>query len=119
MMIADPEHRAESLAGLLLAGYLGLSIPAIGLGVALRQISPKVTLLGFSIAVAAVLIAAAPALLRVELAEAVVEPASSPRLPAPTSLITVAPAPAGPAGSPVVAPSPTGQGIPIESKRAS
>ena len=119
MMIADPEHRAESLAGLLLAGYLGLSVPAIGLGVALRQISPKVTLLGFSIAVAAVLIAAAPALLRVELAEAAVEPASSPRLPTSTSLITVAPAPAGLAGSPGIDPSPNGQRIPVESQRAS
>jgi hypothetical protein len=107
------------LAGLLLAGYLGLSVPAIGMGVALRQISPKVTLLGFSIAVAAVLIAAAPALLRVELEEVAVEPASSPRLPKSTSLITVAPAPAGLAGSPGIDPSPNGQRIPDESQRAS
>ncbi len=84
MMIADPEHRAESLAGLLLAGYLGLSVPAIGLGVALRQVSPKVTLLGFSLVVAAALIAAAPALLRADRAGSSVEPAPSPRPPTPT-----------------------------------
>jgi MFS family permease len=85
MMIADPEHRAESLAGLLLAGYLGLSVPAIGMGVALRQISPKVTLLGFSIVVAVALIAAAPALLRVERSATTVQTALPPRLPEPES----------------------------------
>jgi MFS family permease len=85
MMIADPEHRAESLAGLLLAGYLGLSVPAIGMGVALRQISPKVTLLGFSIVVAAALVAAAPALLRVERSGGAGQAAGATRLPAPTS----------------------------------
>jgi len=119
MMIADPEHRAESLAGLLLAGYLGLSVPAIGMGVALRQISPKVTLLGFSIAVAAVLIAASPALLRVDRAAASA-PSTIPDTGASsTSLVTVTPPPAGGAGSPAVAPSPDGRGIPTESKRAS
>jgi hypothetical protein len=66
MMIAEPARRAESLAGILLAGYLGLSIPAIGLGVALRDLSPKVTLLGFTIAVALAIIASTPALLRGE-----------------------------------------------------
>jgi len=64
MMIAEPEHRAESLAGILLAGYLGLSIPAIALGITLRDVSPKVTLLGFSIVVALAAIASTPALLR-------------------------------------------------------
>jgi hypothetical protein len=66
MMIAEPAHRAESLAGVLLAGYLGLSIPAIGLGVALRDVSPKVTLLGFTIVVALAIIASTPALFRGE-----------------------------------------------------
>jgi MFS family permease len=65
MMIADPEHRAESIAGLLLAGYIGLSVPAVGVGVALRSISTKVTLLGFALAVAVAITASAPALLRV------------------------------------------------------
>jgi MFS family permease len=129
MMIADPEHRAESLAGLLLAGYLGLSVPAIGLGVALRQVSPKVTMLGFSIVVAAALITAAPALLRADRAAASAPSTIPDTGPSSTSLVTVAPAPADVAGSPVAAasaaassapaPSPDGRGIPIESKRAS
>jgi MFS family permease len=66
MMIAEPEHRAESMAGVLLAGYLGLSVPAIALGITLRSVSPKVTLLGFTIVVAVAIIAAAPVLLRGE-----------------------------------------------------
>jgi MFS family permease len=64
MLIAEPTRRAESLAGILLAGYVGLSVPAIGLGIALRDVSPKATLLGFAIAVAIAIIAATPALLR-------------------------------------------------------
>jgi MFS family permease len=65
MMIADPEHRAESAAGVLLAGYVGLSVPAIGVGVALQEgASTKATLLGFALVVAAVIVASAPALLR-------------------------------------------------------
>jgi MFS family permease len=64
LMIADPEHRAESVAGLLLAGYIGLSVPAIGVGVALREVSTKSTLLGFVIAVIIAAVASAPALLR-------------------------------------------------------
>jgi MFS family permease len=66
MMIAEPAHRAESVAGILLAGYFGLSIPAIGLGIALRSVSPKVTLLGFTILVALAIVGAAPVLLRGE-----------------------------------------------------
>jgi MFS family permease len=65
MMIADPEHRAESAAGVLLAGYVGLSVPAIGVGVALQEgASTKATLLAFALLVAAVIVASAPALLR-------------------------------------------------------
>jgi hypothetical protein len=92
MMIADPDHRAESLAGLLLAGYLGLSVPAIGMGVALRQVSPKVTLLGFSLVVVATLIAAAPALLRADRAGVASSPAR-PAVPASTPIGSPAPAP--------------------------
>jgi MFS family permease len=66
MMIAEPAHRAESVAGILLAGYFGLSIPAIGLGIALRSVSPKVTLLGFTILAAVAIVGAAPVLLRGE-----------------------------------------------------
>jgi MFS family permease len=119
MMIADPEHRAETLAGLLLAGYLGLSVPAIGMGVALRQVSPKVTLLGFSLVVVAALVAAAPALLRADRAAASAPSTIPDTGPSSTSLVTVAPAPAGVAGSPGIAPSSNGQRIPVESHRAS
>jgi hypothetical protein len=64
MMISDPARRAESAAGVLLAGYLGLSVPAIGVGVALQEVSTKVTLLGFAVFVASVIVTAAPIMLR-------------------------------------------------------
>jgi predicted MFS family arabinose efflux permease len=66
-----PEARAEALAGLFLAGYVGLSVPVIGLGVALQALSAKVTLLGFAAAVAAGIAAAARPLLG---SDAAVEP---------------------------------------------
>ncbi|SIQ34503.1 MFS transporter [Micromonospora avicenniae] len=47
--ISTPEGRAEALAGIFLSGYLGLSIPVIGLGIALRQVSPRAGLLGFAV----------------------------------------------------------------------
>jgi MFS family permease len=64
MMLSEPARRAESAAGVLLAGYLGLSVPAIGVGVALQEVSTKVTLLGFAIFVASVIVTAAPFMLR-------------------------------------------------------
>jgi MFS family permease len=62
--IAEPANRAEAVAGLLLAGYIGLSAPVIGIGIALRDVTPKTTLLGFACVVAALIVAAAPGLLR-------------------------------------------------------
>jgi Major Facilitator Superfamily len=62
--ISDPADRAQSVAGLLLFGYLGLSLPVIGVGLALRQASVKTTLLGFTIVDALILLAVTPALLR-------------------------------------------------------
>jgi MFS family permease len=64
LAISHPAERAQSIAGLLLAGYLGLAIPVIGVGIALRQASIKTTLLGFAIVVSLVIVAAAPTLLR-------------------------------------------------------
>ncbi len=65
MMISELEHRAEAVAGLLLAGYVGLAVPAISAGVALNAgVSTKDTLLGFAIAVAIALAATVPVLLR-------------------------------------------------------
>lgn len=62
--IAPPETRAEALAGLFLAGYLGLSVPVVGAGIALQFASPKTTLTGFALLVGAAIVAAAPRLLR-------------------------------------------------------
>jgi hypothetical protein len=50
--IARPASRAEALAGLYLAGFVGLSAPIVGAGVALASgASPRATILGFAIAV--------------------------------------------------------------------
>jgi len=62
--ITPPETRAESLAGLFLAGYVGLSLPVVGAGVALQLVSPRDTLLGFAIVEIVAIVAAAPRLLR-------------------------------------------------------
>ena len=36
--IAPPEHRGETLSSLFVAAYLGLSIPAIGVGIASERV---------------------------------------------------------------------------------
>jgi MFS family permease len=46
--IADDDHRAEALAGLFLAGYGGLAIPVIGLGILTQVVTPRVALLLFA-----------------------------------------------------------------------
>lgn len=46
--ITEPHQRAEALAGIFLAGYVGLSLPVVGAGIALQATSPKNTLLGFA-----------------------------------------------------------------------
>ena len=52
MSIAPPDRIAESLAGMFLAAFLGLSLPVVGAGITLsRHVSPKDTILGFAIAV--------------------------------------------------------------------
>jgi MFS family permease len=63
--VAPPDSRAEALAGFFLAGYIGLSVPIVAVGVALQYLSSKATLLAFSLlvglsclAVASVLFAA-------------------------------------------------------------
>jgi hypothetical protein len=61
--VADPDSRAEAVAGLFLAGYIGLSIPVIALGVALQELSAKVALLGFATLAAAGIVAASRPLL--------------------------------------------------------
>ncbi len=61
--IAAPEHRAEALAGLYLACYLGLAGPVIGLGALTQIASTRVSLLVFAGLLALGILAATPALL--------------------------------------------------------
>jgi hypothetical protein len=64
MSIAPPGRIAESLTGVFLCAYVGISLPVVGAGIALaRHVSPKVTLLGFAIAVTAGIAASAIKLL--------------------------------------------------------
>ena len=60
MSIAPPDRIAESLAGMFVATFVGLSLPVVGVGIALsRHVSPKDTILGFAIAVSAGIVASA------------------------------------------------------------
>ncbi|MDQ6778326.1 MAG: MFS transporter [Actinomycetota bacterium] len=61
--ISAPEHRAEALAGVFLAAYLGLSGPVIGLGALTQVTSTRVSLLVFAGLLALAILAAAPVLL--------------------------------------------------------
>ena len=78
MSISPPERIAESLTGVFLAAYVGISLPVVGAGITLaRHVSPKVTILGFGIAITAGIAAAAITLLRRPRTRAAVEPASA------------------------------------------
>jgi hypothetical protein len=46
--LAGPERSAEVLAGFFLAGYVGLSVPVLGLGILDQFVAPKVALLAFA-----------------------------------------------------------------------
>jgi len=60
MSIAPPDRIAESLAGMFVATFVGLSLPVVGAGITLsRHVSPKDTILGFAIAVGAGIAASA------------------------------------------------------------
>jgi len=61
--ISSQEHRAEALAGIFLAAYLGLAGPVIGLGALTQAASMRVSLLVFAALLAVGLLAATPALL--------------------------------------------------------
>jgi MFS family permease len=61
--ISSQEHRAEALAGLFLAAYLGLVGPVVGLGALVQIASTRVSLLVFAGLLALGILAAAPALL--------------------------------------------------------
>jgi MFS family permease len=61
--VSTVEHRAETLAGLYLAAYLGLAGPVIGLGALTQITSTRVSLLVFAGLLALGILAATPALL--------------------------------------------------------
>jgi MFS family permease len=61
--VSSDEHRAEALAGLFLAAYLGLAGPVIGLGALTQIASTRVSLLVFAALLALGILAATPALL--------------------------------------------------------
>ena len=61
---AGPDDRAGALATFFIAGYAGVSLPVVGVGLALQHLSPRVTLLIFAVAVTVVILAAAPILVR-------------------------------------------------------
>jgi hypothetical protein len=60
--MAVPARRAEALAGMFLAGYAGLSVPVLGLGILTQYASARVSLLAFAGFLTAVLLPATPAL---------------------------------------------------------
>jgi MFS family permease len=62
--ITPAASRGEGLAGLFLGAYIGLAVPVVGLGVATLWVSLQVAVLGFAIALAAVILAVAPRLVR-------------------------------------------------------
>ena len=57
LSVAPADARGETLAGLFVAAYLGLTVPVVGLGVATQLVTARAAVLGF----AAVLIAAVAA----------------------------------------------------------
>jgi MFS family permease len=61
--ISCAEHRAEALAGLFLAAYLGLAGPVVGLGALTQFASTRVSVLVFAALLALAILAATPALL--------------------------------------------------------
>ena len=62
--IARPEARGEALAGLFLAGYVGLAVPVVALGLATQLLSGRVAVLGFAVLLVAVVILVSRQLLR-------------------------------------------------------
>jgi MFS family permease len=61
--ISEPHNRAEAVAGLFLAGYLGLALPVLGLGFLTQELEARVAVLVFAAVLVAGLAAALPRLL--------------------------------------------------------
>ena len=49
--LAEPENRGEVLAGVFLVGYVGLTLPVVGIGVATLWVSLAASLVGFALAI--------------------------------------------------------------------
>ena len=64
ILTSRPDDRAGVLATFFTAGYAGLSVPVVGVGLLLQHLSPRVTLLIFALVVGLGILAAAPILLR-------------------------------------------------------
>lgn len=64
LTMAPAKERAAALALFFVVGYVGLSLPVVGAGVALMYVSFKVILLVFAAVVAAGVLAASPVLFR-------------------------------------------------------
>lgn len=71
---SDADERTGALATFFAAGHSGISLPVVGVGLALEQISARVTLLIFGAAMAAGIVAAAPILTRPTSSEGLVPP---------------------------------------------
>ena len=52
--VARPGARGEALAGLFLAGYVGLAVPVVALGLATQLLSARAAVLGFAVLLMAV-----------------------------------------------------------------
>jgi MFS family permease len=66
---SNPDDRAGAVATVYTAGYAGVSIPVIAVALVLEHLSPRTTLLIFGVGTAAGIIAAAPVLVRSDLAK--------------------------------------------------
>jgi MFS family permease len=75
---SSPDDRAGALATFFTAGYAGVSLPVVGVGIALQHLSYRVTLLIFGVAVGVAVLAAAPILVRPVAAQEPSEPDSHP-----------------------------------------
>ncbi|MGI5519898.1 MFS transporter [Micromonospora sp. CA-259024] len=63
--LADASHRGEVLAGIFLIGYIGLTLPVVGIGVATLAVSLTTALIGFTVVTVAIaLCTAIPLLIR-------------------------------------------------------
>jgi hypothetical protein len=55
--VSSPEHRGETLAGMFLAAYVGITVPVVAAGVAVTFFPAPAVLVGFAgIVLAAVLV---------------------------------------------------------------